>query len=238
MNAHRPCFVIMPFSESSDTHSEEYWNLHYRDFLKPLIEEVPGLTASRSQPLRGDIIREIITHLVSDPIVVADLTDANPNVYWELGVRQSFMHGTITIAELGTRLPSDIGSKGTLFYHAQDHIKMEGFRKGFKRALEDCVSNPSQPDSVVLEAITGRGTLFQIIRRDEAARRLEALVSELESLLQTVPDTIKSAKKNIAKPEGRSFPTERCRVSALELFVTSRYADADGTARLWLTHAS
>ena len=33
-------------------------------------------------------------------IVVADITDSKPNVYWELGVRQSFKHGTIIIREL------------------------------------------------------------------------------------------------------------------------------------------
>ena len=77
-------------------------------FLGPLIEESGELEAYRSEPIRGDVLRQIITNLVFYPVVVADLTDNNPNVYWELGVRQSFKHGTITIAEYGTKLPFDV----------------------------------------------------------------------------------------------------------------------------------
>ena len=98
------CFVIMPFSKTSEEHTKEYWTNHYHKFLKPLIDSSHPLKAERSSPLRGDIIRQIITKLVTVPIVVADLTDANPNVYWELGVRQSFKHSTVTIAEDGTKL--------------------------------------------------------------------------------------------------------------------------------------
>ena len=65
---------------------------------------------ARSHPLRGDMVREIITNLVMAPIVIADITDENPNVYWELGVRHSFEHGTIIIAEEGTKRRFDIGA--------------------------------------------------------------------------------------------------------------------------------
>lgn len=109
------CFVIMPFSETSEEHTEQYWTKHFKTFLKPLIEESGDLEVYRSKPLRGDILKQIIAELVVSPIVVADLTDGNPNVFWELGVRQSFKHGTITIAEEGTDIPFDLSVKGILF---------------------------------------------------------------------------------------------------------------------------
>ena len=123
----RKCFVIMPFATTTPDHPEEYWTRHYNDFLKPNIEEGGQFVAERSTPMRGDILKQIIVDLVSSPVVVADLTDHNPNVFWELGVRQSFRHGTITIAEAGTRLPFDISGKGTLFYHPKDHVKNAAF---------------------------------------------------------------------------------------------------------------
>ena len=76
------CFVIMPFSKSTDIHTDEYWNRHYTDFLKPLIESSRVFRAVRSEALRGDILHQIVADLVTSPLVVADLTDANPNVYW------------------------------------------------------------------------------------------------------------------------------------------------------------
>jgi len=105
------CFVIMPFRKTTNKHTVDYWNKHFEIFLKPLIEENPQLEAHRSKALRGDILREIITDLVNSRVIVADLTDLNINVFWELGVRQSFKHGTVTIAEENTELPFDIDKK-------------------------------------------------------------------------------------------------------------------------------
>ena len=184
------CFVIMPFSETSDEHTEDYWTRQFNTFLKPLIEERPNLEACRSEALRGDILRQIITDLVVCPIVVADLTDSNPNAYWELGVRQSFKHGTITVAEYDTNLPFDLGSKGTLFYYPKDHIKNEDFRTLFKQAIDECLSHPDSPDSHVLETLSGRGTLFEIIQHDEALRRLEALLSECSWNMRALEEVI------------------------------------------------
>jgi len=168
----------MPFSKSSDTHTEEYWTTHFHKFLKPLIEEIPGMQAYRVESLHGDILKQIITDLVVAPIVVAELTDHNPNVFWELGVRQSFKHNTITIAEEGTPLPFDVSSKATLFYNPNNHLKMEEFRALFKRALIDCSTSTDKIDSYVLETVSGRGTLFEIMKFDEAKRRIESLIEE------------------------------------------------------------
>lgn len=234
------CFVIMPFSKTSEKHTKEYWTKHYGTFIKPLIQSGHPLIAERSAPLRGDILRQIITDLVTAPIVVADLTDANPNVYWELGVRQSFKHGTITIAEDGTALPFDLGGKGTLFYFPNDHIKMEEFRNQFHEAINDCLGNPNLPDSHVLETISGRGTLHQILMRDEALRKLDALISEIESNIDVLKRAVDTCNENVKKkkealskgkeaPQERAYATVRFRLIAAETLVVNRYIDADKT---------
>lgn len=221
------CFVIMPIGQTTDKHTEEYWEKHFNTFLKPLIEENPHLLAHRSEALRGDILRQIITDLVTARVVVADLTDHNCNVYWELGVRQSFKHGTITIAEAKTKLPFDIGGKGTLFYYPRNHLKLEAFRKSFKQATNDCLAHPERPDSHVLETLGGRGTLFEIFRRDEAIRRLDALVDECDRNSRLLERVLDMARKNQKKPEEREFPTHRFRVAAVELLMTNRYVDEE-----------
>ena len=232
------CFVIMPFSKTSEKHTEEYWTDHYEKCLKPFIESGHPLIAERSSPLRGDIVRQIITDLVTAPIVVADLTDANPNVYWELGVRQSFKHGTITVAEDGTDLPFDLGGKGTLFYFPGDHIKMQDFKSQFDKAIDDCLKNPDLPDSHVLETISGRGTLYQILMCNESLRRLDALISEIKRNETILRYAVNTCNKNIegekeARKKGEKYSrtciTSRCRHAAIEMLVNSRYIDADKT---------
>ena len=158
------CFVIMPFSETTPEHTEAYWTEHFEVFLKPLIEEHPELGVHRSEPIRTDIVKQIISDLLTCDVVVADLTDYNPNVFWELGIRQSFKSGTITIAQNNTRLPFDIDKKGTQFYYPNNHTKMEHFRKNFKEAIMDCLDHPEKCDSPILESVTGRGTIFQMFQ--------------------------------------------------------------------------
>ncbi len=230
------CFVIMPFAKTSKKHTKAYWTKHYKEFLKPLIETNHQLVAVRSEPLRADILRQIIADLVTAPIVVADITDANPNVYWELGVRLSFKHGTVTIAEQSTDIPFDIGTKGTLFYHPDDYIEMEAFRKDFSGALEDCLKNPDIPDSPVLETISGRGTLYQIITRSESLRKLDALLSEItdnKDILRLVMDTCEKNIKirKLANKERCTdrieYTSARFRVVALETLIINRYIDAE-----------
>ena len=110
----KTCFVIMPFSKTVN-HTKEYWTAHFEKFLLPHISKnFPELDIRRSEPVRGDIVDQIIHDLSQSRIVIADLTDINPNVLWELGVRQSFTNGTITIAEEGIDLPFDLARKGTL----------------------------------------------------------------------------------------------------------------------------
>lgn len=225
MEVKTSCFIIMPFSETTEEHTEEYWTSHFKSFLKPLIEEIPSLTAKRSEAIRGDILRQIIHELIVSPIVVADLTDHNPNVFWELGVRQSFKHGTITIAKEGTRLPFDIGVKSTLFYNKE---KNNDFRAVFKKALLDCIENPENTDSHVLETITGRGSLYRIINQYETIRRFEGLISENKknlNLLNFLYSTIDANKKD---PKNKKRITNHFRSISIELLISHRYVEAEG----------
>ena len=79
----KECFVIMHFSGNSKRHTKKYWTEHFEKRLKPLIESTNQFHAFRSEPLRQDILKQIINDLAFKPLVVADLTDGNPNVYWE-----------------------------------------------------------------------------------------------------------------------------------------------------------
>ncbi len=232
----KKCFVIMPFSQSSTDHTEEYWNSHFNNFLKPLIESV-SLEPYRSNPLRSDIVEQIVKDLIMAPVVVADLTDANPNVYWELGIRQSFRYCTITIAQQGTPLPFNIGRKGTLYYspsQATDSTTNTQFLTRFKEALLDCISNPETPDSVVLQTITGRATLYQIMKKDETLRKLTALKRESEfnrHLLDTVKGTCSSnfGLRALKRYKECKVITARLSLVCLENLLVNRYVDTDNS---------
>ena len=221
------CFLIMPFSKTTDKHTQEYWTTHYEKFLKLSIEKEADIIVYRSKLVRGDIIREIISDLISADIVVADLTDANPNVYWELGIRQSFKHGTITIVEIGTKLPFDINNKGTLWYYPNDYIKNAEFQANLIEAIEDCITNPNRPDSKVLETTTGRGSFYELIQEEEIARKIFALSSEYGSNLKIYRQLKARVDQNQKNPTQSLYNTQLFRMASIELLISHRYLDAD-----------
>lgn len=212
----------MPFSKSSEIHSEEYWTSHFEKFLKPNIEAIGNITVYRSNPLRGDILKQIIYDLVTADCVIADITHLNANVFWELGVRQSFKHGTVTIMEQGTKLPFDIGGKGTLTYYRDNHILNESFKSALIMAVKDCIDNPNKPDSHVLEAISGRGTFYETITLEETKRKILALSAEMNSN----ETSFKSICECCKLPQG-NYASTRLRYSCTELLISTRYLNIE-----------
>lgn len=116
----RLCFVIMPIG-AGDAY-EVYLN-RYINIIKPAIESIKRNGEMVYNPVRADFIsstgsinRNVLQHIYNADVVVADLTDLNPNVFYELGVRHSLRDGTILLALKGTKLPFDISDLKVIFY--------------------------------------------------------------------------------------------------------------------------
>lgn len=174
----KTCFVIMPFSRSNIKRDVDYWSNHSKQFILPLCQQY-GVEVSRSSPTHENILRGIIHKLVYSDIVIADLTDCNPNVFWELGIRQSFRHCTITIKDetCKRKIPFDVAGKMVLKY-SKDDIAQFSFKELFDKAMVECLKNSKRPDSEVLESITGRTSIYQVIHQEEIKQKIEGLIAE------------------------------------------------------------
>jgi hypothetical protein len=101
---------------------EVYLN-RYTNIIKPAVEGVLQDGARVFDAVRADFItktgsinKSVIQHIYNAELVIADLTDLNPNVFYELGVRHALRNGTILVALEGTKLPFDVGDLRSVFY--------------------------------------------------------------------------------------------------------------------------
>ena len=214
------CFVIMPFSQSSKNHTEEYWTNHFNGFLKPIIEELSGINVFRIEALREDILDAIVNNLVISDIVIAEITDHNPNVFWELGVRQSFRHNTIIIAEIGTDLPFDLSVKATVFYDLADKeksMKLEKLDNSRKKIMKEINSLEDKRDKLGLElkqkkeeiiileqkakGFAGKET--SIDRKEKELEKLEEHLAKKQSEFDSIEQSYTTKKKEISNEEKR-----------------------------------
>ena len=109
------CFVIMPFSATTEKHTSSYWDNFFFKFVKPSIEKL-GYSCSRSKAHPSNIIKDILKELLNADLVLAVLTDFNANVWHELGIRHALRKGTIMMIEEGQKLPFDISQYGVIKY--------------------------------------------------------------------------------------------------------------------------
>src|SRR5262249_48036715 len=118
------CFVDMPFRTKVDPRSgtEIDFDDIYECGIRPGIETT-GLTAIRGDKERtgGIIHTAMFARLLLSEFVVADLTTANPNVFYELGVRHSARpYTTIPIFATVSGLPCDTGLVRAIPYDLED----------------------------------------------------------------------------------------------------------------------
>jgi hypothetical protein len=105
------CFVLMPFGRKSDaTGRITDFDAVYRDIIAPAVQAV-GLEPIRADEERigGTIHKPMFERLMLCDYAVADITGANPNVFYELGIRHAMRpRSTVILFAEGTTLPFDI----------------------------------------------------------------------------------------------------------------------------------
>ena len=105
------CFVLMPFGKKPDAAGLTVdFDAVYRDLIAPAIDAA-GLDAIRADEEQGGgiIHKPMFERLMLCEYAVADLTTANANVFYELGVRHAARPwSTVLIFAEGARLPFDV----------------------------------------------------------------------------------------------------------------------------------
>jgi hypothetical protein len=168
------CFIAMPFGQKSvDGRSVEF-DAVWKEVIAPAID------AADMQPLRADeeqvggiIHKPMFERLVLCDFTVADLTLANPNVFYEVGVRHAARpETTVLIVANDVRLPFDVAMLRTLRYrlgtdgrpsHAAEDAETLG------DLLKDCRANRPY-DSPLYQLLNGLTPLSVPSDRTDAFR--------------------------------------------------------------------
>lgn len=153
------CFVLMPFGVKPDGSGRMIdFDAVYSQMIKPAIEEA-GLEPVRAdeETVGGMIHKPMFERLVMCEYAVADLTTANANVFYELGVRHAARPWTtVLIFADGARLPFDVGPLRGLQYALDQSGSPDDAGQGIK-ALSDRLkeSRDKKNDSPVFQFIEG-----------------------------------------------------------------------------------
>lgn len=185
--AARPlCFVLMPFGVRPDAQGTLIdFDRIYAQLLEPAVRQA-GMSPIRGdeEQLGGLIHKAIFERLILCDYAVADLTCANPNVLYELGVRHGIRpRTTVSVFAKDSRLPFDVAPLRGVPYSLSAG-KPDAAATDIERIASALVATTLEaPDSPVFQLVTDLpppdlAHLKTDVFRDQALR-VEGVKAEL-----------------------------------------------------------
>lgn len=146
-------FIISPIGSEKST-TRGYFDKVRRHIIDPIAQEM-GYRPIRADEISrpGTITNHIIEHLRHDDLVVADLTEMNPNVFYELAVRHAVKKPVILMGKKGDRIPFDLAAQRVIFYDL-DPDNIEQAKIELMRQISEVNSDTFIVDSPIEAAIS------------------------------------------------------------------------------------
>lgn len=184
------CFVLMPIADP-----EGYTMGHFQHVYDDII--VPACISAGVNPLRADKVKatnlihlDILKKLIDSPISICDLSNRNPNVLFELGIRQAFDKPVVLIREIGTPEIFDIGP---LRYHQYSREMKYHDVVRFQRELSlaivetmDAQSESGNINSIVRLMGLADSAKIPDVSKDRENLSLNLILSEIRSVRKRV----------------------------------------------------
>ena len=124
------CFVMMPFSEVYDR--------IYRELVVPAAQDA-GLSTVRADEISGAgfVMEQIRAAIQQSRLCIADVTDRNANVLYEVGFAEAARKPVVLIANNLAQLPFDVASQRVLLYSDD----LERGKDQLRRAIAHTLTN-------------------------------------------------------------------------------------------------
>ena len=219
------CFIIMPIADP-----EGYDKGHF----KKVYEDIIAISCDNAgfNPIRADEVKQtnlihldILKKLIESPMAVCDLSNRNPNVLFELGLRQAFDKPTVLVQECGTPKIFDISPLRYTEYRKElkyrevleDQKSLEIAIKATKEATE---KGEGVNSLINLLSLSSPASLKEVGEND-TAKMMQIVMAEMNELRGDFRRTIRrfDEKNEIFHKENEevSYEFERAQMEFMEL---------------------
>lgn len=221
----KDCFVIMPIADQ-----EGYPKGHFGHVYENIIR--PSCEMAGYNPVRADEVKEtnlihldILKKLIEAPIAICDLSSRNPNVLFELGIRQAFDKPVVLIQEKDTPKIFDIAPLRYLEYSQEmKYHEVLSIQQKLKSSIEATAlaeGDSSNVNSIVKLLALNSPAKIPDLENGKEGLALEVMQAELRNMRQMMEMSIFESRKNL---KGESIAAiEYQRLSAnLDKLVSSK----------------
>ncbi len=186
----KTCFIISPLGPD-DSETRRKADGLINSVIKPILSsEGYTVIAPHEIDTPGSITRQVIQHLLEDELVIANLTELNPNVMYELAVRHAKRLPVVCLVERGTKLPFDIATERTIFYD-NDMAGVEALKPRLSKSIKEAVEEV-EPDNPIYRVVSD-SIMREVAAKDDAQsyvlKRLDDISFQLNKLRHLNDDT-------------------------------------------------
>jgi hypothetical protein len=174
------CLVISPLGDPGST-ARKRADQVFKHIIEPVVSAL-GYSAKRADEmgLPGIITGQLLAAVADSDLVVADLTDHDANVFYELAVRHAAQRPVVQLIDSSQRPPFDLADMRTIHLDIRDLDSAEEAR----RQLEDQIerANASSPVDTPIASAKAMKTLWE--SQEPAAPILAEALNEIRALEQ------------------------------------------------------
>lgn len=195
------CFVVSPVGDDGSPTRDNADKL-FRHILEPVCRTC-GFEALRADQINDtdSITQTIMDKLASAELVIADITEHNPNVFYEMGYRKCLAKPLIHLKRRGETIPFDVNTIRTIEYDLTDLDGVEAVKDRIKSTIqtfsfeqEDVSSLEQETDPSLISNILP--TLYQI---QDSIKELKGLVSKHDN--EVIETIMQTSLKNVPREE-------------------------------------
>lgn len=189
----KTCFVIAPIGEEG-TEARNRSDVVLRRVIAPAVGQC-GYTALRADNISepGMITSQIIEHLIDDPLVVADLTGDNPNVFYELAVRHVAKKPVVHIIGVDQRIPFDVAGMRAISLNYLDLDSAAECSAEIVRQIQAVEGGTSQTVNPISQAI-------DLLALSGSENPMETSTAEMISRLERLQFTVDDLRTRPVRP--------------------------------------
>lgn len=143
MAQQKTCYIIGAIGDP-DTSQRKWADFVRKHIINPAVTNCGYEKPARADdPDKGLITQDIIEQMFDADLVVADLTDHNGNVYYELGIRHCAQKPAIHIIKSGQVPLFDLGTNKAIFI-GEEHLIVTQAIEGIQSRIKAIKENPKQ----------------------------------------------------------------------------------------------
>ena len=224
------CFVLMPFGKKPNPAGVPVdFDLVYSELIAPAVADADLEPLRADEETVGGIIHKpMFERLILCPYAVADLTLANANVFYELGIRHAFRpFSTVPIIAEENRLPFDVQMLRTVHYKLNSGGVPEASRLAdTKKTITNLLveARKGNNDSPLFQLVDGLVAGRVPHEKTDSFREDVAYSNKIKSKLADARKIGKEAVRAVKKEIGKIADAESAVI--IDLFLSFRATSA------------